>query len=104
MEMSGRVARAGYPVIVDAVFAKPAERAALEAVAQAANVSFEGYFLTADIDTRLRRIGGRVNDASDADAKVARHQQDYDLGDMGWTEIDASGTPAQTARTCPKVE
>lgn len=103
-EKAGRVARAGYPVIVDAVFAGPAERAAMEAVAEAAGVPFTGFFLDADIQTRLRRIGGRTGDASDADAGVARQQEEFDVGAVGWTVIDASGSPAQTlarARALP---
>src|SRR6185295_10591373 len=46
------IARAGYPVIVDAVFAKASERAAIEAVARSAHASFRGLFLTADLATR----------------------------------------------------
>ena len=32
----------------------------------------------------------------DADAKVARQQESYELGSLDWTKIDASGTPEQT--------
>ena len=38
------------------------------------------------------------NDASDADAEIARKQEDYDLGALAWTTVDASGTPADTLR------
>jgi predicted kinase len=91
-----RIARAGYTVIVDAVFAKASERAAIEDVARAAHASFHGLFLTADLATRLRRIGGRGPDASDATATVAREQESYALGDMNWSIVDASGSPADT--------
>ena len=53
-------------------------------------------FLTADLATRVARIGGRVADASDADAGIARQQEGYDLGRLDWTQVDASGTPADT--------
>ena len=52
-----RVARAGYSVIVDAVFARPEERAAIEAAAAAAHAEFRGLFLVADLPTRLNRVG-----------------------------------------------
>jgi uncharacterized protein len=95
-EKAGRIARAGYSVVVDAVFAKPSERAAIEATARQAGAKFLGVFLTADLATRLRRIGGRGPDASDADAAVAEQQERYEMGNLNWTAIDAAGTPAAT--------
>jgi len=91
-----RIAQAGYSVIVDAVFAKASERAAIEAVARSAHASFHGLFLTADLATRLKRVGGRGPDASDATTTVAREQEAYALGDMNWPLVDASGSPADT--------
>lgn len=91
-----RVARAGYSVIVDAVFARPEERAAIEAAAAAAHAKFRGLFLVADLPTRLSRVGSRGPDASDADARVARMQAAFDIGTVTWTIVDASGTPEQT--------
>src|SRR5262245_62135299 len=69
-----RVVAAGHTAIVDAVFAKPYERDAIEKSAGALGVSFRGLFLETDLATRLARIGGRHGDASDADAAVARSQ------------------------------
>lgn len=96
IDKADRIARAGCSVIVDAVFAKPAERAAIEDAAHRAGATFHGLFLTADLGTRLKRIGGRKLDASDADAAVARGQETYELGAMAWTRLDASGTPGET--------
>ena len=95
-DKAGRVARAGHSVIVDAVFAKPDERAAIEAAAAAAGAAFRGLFLTADLPTRLYRVGARGRDASDADAAVARQQEEFKIGDLNWPVVDASGSPEDT--------
>ena len=86
-----RVVAAGHSAILDAVYARPQEREAVERSAAALGVPFRGLFLEADLATRLARIGGRRGDASDADAAIARAQEHYDLGALGWTRIDASG-------------
>jgi predicted kinase len=93
-EKARRVVAAGHSAIVDAVYARPHERAAIAA----AGAPFRGIFLTADLPTRVARVSARAADASDADAAVARVQENYDLGTFGraWTIIDASGTPAAT--------
>ena len=49
------------------------------------------------------RVETRAGDASDADEKVARAQQDYDIGALNWTEVDASGTPEQTLKRARHV-
>jgi predicted kinase len=91
-----RILAAGHSAIVDAVFATPQEREALAPTAKAANVPLQGLFLTADLATRIARVGGRTNDASDAGAAVAQAQEDYDLGALEWPKIDASGTVEET--------
>jgi uncharacterized protein len=96
IEKAARVTRAGHSAIVDAVFARAEERAALEAAAAAIKVDARGLFLAADLATRLQRVGGRTADASDADAEVARKQEEYVTGSVTWTHIDATGSPAQT--------
>jgi aminoglycoside phosphotransferase family enzyme/predicted kinase len=92
------VIAAGHSVIVDAVFAAPAERDALAAIADEAGTPFTGLFLTAELATRTARVGTRKGDASDADANVVAQQERYDLGRLDWTEIDAGGTPDDTLR------
>jgi hypothetical protein len=91
-----RILAAGHSAIVDAVFARPQERDALAEVAKATKIPLQGLFLTADLATRMARVGGRANDASDADAAVAAAQERYDLGPLTWAKIDASGTPVDS--------
>ncbi|MDR3422033.1 MAG: AAA family ATPase [Xanthobacteraceae bacterium] len=91
-----RIVAAGHSVIVDAVFARPQERATIAAAAKSANFALRGLFLTADLATRVGRVGTRARDASDADASVARAQERFDLGALEWTPIDASGAPEAT--------
>src|SRR5262249_48742691 len=71
---------AGHSVVVDAVFARPDERRAIEQLAQQSGVSFRGLWLRADPDTLFARVGARHNDASDATAEVVREQLAFDLG------------------------
>jgi uncharacterized protein len=89
-----RIIAAGHSVVVDAVFAGSRERASVAAMAD----RFFGLFLVADLATRVARVGGRKGDASDADARVARQQESYELGALDWAKVDASGTPEDTLR------
>jgi aminoglycoside phosphotransferase family enzyme/predicted kinase len=89
-----RVLAAGHSAIVDAVFADPRERADIKQAA--GDAVFHGLFLTASLDVRIARVGARKADASDADARVAQAQEQYDLGAMTWRQVDASGTPEAT--------
>ena len=96
IDKAARVARAGHSAIVDAVFARAEERAALETAAAAAGVKFHGLFLVADLATRVQRVSKRAGDASDADAEVARKQEEFVTGPVAWSRIDATGSPVQT--------
>jgi hypothetical protein len=91
-----RIVAAGHSPIVDAVFATQQERDALAAAAKTAKVPVQGLFLTADLATRIARVGGRTKDASDADAAVVEAQESYELGALTWPKIDASGTLLET--------
>jgi predicted kinase len=82
--------------VVDAVFARESERAAIRAAARKLNVRFVGLFLVADLATRVNRVGRRGRDASDATPEIAGLQENYDTGAVDWAIIDASGTPEQT--------
>jgi hypothetical protein len=90
----------GHSVVVDAVFAAESERAAIHDAARRLNIRFAGFFLVAELATRLERIGQRQRDASDATPEVASAQEKYDIGEFDWAKIDASGTPEQTLKRC----
>jgi uncharacterized protein len=96
VDKARRALAAGHSAIVDAVFSTPGEREGIEKSAAALGVPFHGLFLVADLNVRLARVGFRQGDASDADAAIARAQERYDLGTLGWTRVDASGTPDDT--------
>lgn len=82
---------AGHCVVVDAVCAKAEEREAFEALARGAECHFAGVWLDAGLDTRVGRIHARSDDPSDATADVARVQEGYDLMDVAWPRVDATG-------------
>jgi uncharacterized protein len=95
-----RILSRGHSVVVDAVFADEAERAAIHDAARKLNISFVGFFLKADLATRQSRVGRRERDASDATPEIAGLQERYEIGAVDWAVIDASGTPEDTLRQC----
>ncbi len=95
-----RILVQGQSVIVDAVFADETERAAICDAARKLNIRFVGLFLATDLATRVRRVGRRERDASDATPEIAEIQEKYNIGRVDWAVIDASGTPEQTLVQC----
>ena len=81
----------GQSVVVDAVFADPAERSRIEQVAAAADVPFSGIWLQAPADVLARRAERRSVDASDADIHVIRAQLHTDAGPIDWSRVDSAG-------------
>src|SRR5574337_663331 len=88
--------RAGHTVILDATFASGFDRAQAAGAAAEIQAAFRGVFLDAPLATRLLRVAGRRNDASDADVAVASRQTAEPLREPGWAELDASGDLEQT--------
>ena len=93
LDLAKRVLDAGCSVVVDAVFARPKERAAIEQVARDAGVDFAGLWLEAPERMLISRIEARRGDASDARAEIVRQQLTYDLGEIGWPRVPAAGAP-----------
>jgi hypothetical protein len=84
----------GHSAIVDAVYARPEDRQAVERVAADAAVPFVGMWLEAPEPTLIARVQQRRHDASDADADVIRLQHQYETGVIGWHRVEASRSPA----------
>jgi hypothetical protein len=93
-----RVLAQGCAVVLDAAYLQESERTEIAGLAAKRNTCFVGLFLTADLATRLARIGQRRGDASDATRDVALKQETFALGAVEWHLIDASGTAGDTLR------
>ncbi|MGZ9076589.1 MAG: AAA family ATPase, partial [Burkholderiaceae bacterium] len=91
--------RAGYSVIADAVHAHPSERAAMAALAEQTGARLHTFWLNAPPKILFERVANRKNDASDATPQVVERQMSYDLGQLEWTRLDASGPLEETLRT-----
>jgi aminoglycoside phosphotransferase family enzyme/predicted kinase len=83
--------RSGHAAIVDAVFAEPGHRRAVERMAAEAGVPFTGIWLDVPYDVATRRLESRRADASDATPSVLRAQADRAVGDIAWTRLDGRG-------------
>jgi hypothetical protein len=93
-----RVLATGHSAIIDAVFATPAQRAAIEYVARDCNAPFVGVWLEAPLAIRRQRVAQRILDPSDADAAVAEKQETYDLGALTWHKVSAAGSLDDTVQ------
>jgi aminoglycoside phosphotransferase family enzyme/predicted kinase len=91
--------QAGHSAIVDAVFARPEDRAAVEQVAREASVPFTGIWLDAPERVLIARVEQRRDDASDATADVIRRQREEPVGAVTWHRVDAS-RPAAVVIEC----
>lgn len=95
-ERAAAALQAGHAVVADAVYARPSERQRIEAAAARCGVPFTGLWLEAPPAVLEGRIAGRARDASDATVRILRRQLGYELGEIAWPRIDASGSSAET--------
>ncbi|WP_341702959.1 AAA family ATPase [Ferrovibrio sp.] len=95
-EQAHRLLAGGNAVVLDAVFGRADEAAAVQALAKETGAEFSGLWLEAPEDLLRARVMARRNDASDADAAVVRWQSAHLQAPEGWCHIDASGRPEDT--------
>jgi aminoglycoside phosphotransferase family enzyme/predicted kinase len=93
-EEASTLLQGGRSVILDAVFLRPEERAAAEAVARDIGVGFQGLWLEAAPEAMAARIEDRRHDASDATVEILRRQLTLPAGAVTWRRLDAGGPPA----------
>ncbi|KMO37988.1 aminoglycoside phosphotransferase [Methylobacterium tarhaniae] len=92
-----QVLASGASVLLDAVFARPAEREAVERLAAACGVTFEGFWLEAPLATLTERVVARRGDPSDATPAVLAVQARRDCGTITWHRLDAGLAPEALA-------
>ncbi len=98
-ERADAVLRSGHAAIVDAVYADPVSRAAIEQIAAGSRVPFVGLWLDAPEPVLIARADRRRHDPSDADASVIRRQVDAGAGGIEWSRIDAAPSPHEVERS-----
>jgi aminoglycoside phosphotransferase family enzyme/predicted kinase len=91
--LAATLVRGGHGVVVDAVFANPQDRMAIERAAARASVPFVGLWLDAPAAVLLERAKHRTADVSDATPDVIHLQLAQETGAMTWDRLDGSATP-----------
>ena len=99
---AGACLDSGWPVIVDAVFDRREDRAAIQAVADERGLRFSGFWLQAPMDILQERVAARTNDPSDADLAVlaaqAQKLRQAAPAQLQWRKLDASQPAPEIAR------
>jgi aminoglycoside phosphotransferase family enzyme/predicted kinase len=96
--------RAGQWVVADAVFARPAQRQAMEHLAAGLGLSFLGIWLEAPVSVMGARVEARCHDASDATLEILARQLDYDTGDVTWARITNDYGPEAVLAVIDKLQ
>jgi len=97
-ERARLVLEAGHAAVVDAVFAKPSDRARIAETARATARPFAGLWLVAEPTDLRRRVETRGPDASDAGASVVDQQLKTPTGPIDWHVVDARQQPSAVLR------
>lgn len=87
----------GMPVIVDGVFARPEQRAAIRALADRLGVPFMGFWLSAEPQVLAARVRERRGDVSDATEEILNRQLHFELGEIDWIQLDSGQGRATVA-------
>ncbi|MEM1288637.1 MAG: AAA family ATPase [Pseudomonadota bacterium] len=108
-ETLNRLARtaleAGHSVIVDGVFAREEERAAIENIARMVDCRFASVWLEANVQTRLERVDARLADESDTNSDVAQQQEMFDTSNITWPRVSSEASLESTlAKVRPLVD
>ena len=82
--------RAGHSVILDGVYARQAERWAIQSLADELGISLQAIWLEGFPNVLKSRVASRIGDASDATPDVVDFQRNIDTGPITWQRIDAS--------------
>ncbi len=93
LTLARRALVGGRAVIVDAVFADPAERCQVEETASRLGIRFDGFWLDAPPALLAARVARRKHDPSDATVAVVRQQNAYETGQIDWWRLDAGRPP-----------
>lgn len=91
---SAAILETGAACMVESVFDRAVDRAAIAAMAIERSVAFKGLWLEVSPATAAERIKARRNDPSDATVDVLQAQLINDIGPLDWTRIDA-GEPLE---------
>lgn len=102
-DLAAHALKAGRSVVLDAVHARPDERAGVAGLARELGVPFQGLWLDAPRDLLRGRVEARRNDASDATEAVVDLQSGFELGPLDWPRLDASLPPEDLERAAQQV-
>jgi predicted kinase len=97
-EQADIVIRTGQSAIVDAVYARPSDRLAIEQRAATLGVRFVGIWLDVPEAMLIERTEQRHDDLSDANGSVIRTQVAQGTGHLAWHRIEASMPPDAVER------
>ncbi len=96
LEEADTLLTGGVSVVLDAVFADPAERKAAQRLARETKTPCVRVWLDAPKSVLVERVRSRVGDPSDADEAVVEKQADYPVGDLSdWLRLDGADAPTE---------